>query len=294
MSESSPALSPEVDQGQPCELRQAQFGLFLLRLLQADWWGIQGYVADRVGSAPGLLEEAAVVLDIDALTQPPSPEEAADLLDRLRAAGLRPMAIAADPGEQARELARLFGLPSVPRERGRRRQARVEVVAELDSDDHVAPIEPAVGKEVAPAPEPEPEAAAVEPTSTATATPASSTPATETTGPMIVSQPVRSGQQLYARGRDLIVTAAVSAGAEVIADGNIHVYGRLAGKALAGARGDEQARIYCLDFQPELVSVAGHYRLLESIPESSRGRAVQVVLDGEKLDIRPLNRSADA
>ncbi|MEZ5441500.1 MAG: septum site-determining protein MinC [Lysobacterales bacterium] len=294
MSESSPALSPEVDQGQPCELRQAQFGLFLLRLLQADWWGIQGYVADRVGSAPGLLEEAAVVLDIDALTQPPSPEEAADLLDRLRAAGLRPMAIAADPGEQARELARLFGLPSVPRERGRRRQARVEVVAELDSNDHVAPSEPAVGKEVAPAPEPEPEAAAVEPTSTARATPTSSTPATETTGPMIVSQPVRSGQQLYARGRDLIVTAAVSAGAEVIADGNIHVYGRLAGKALAGARGDEQARIYCLDFQPELVSVAGHYRLLESIPESSRGRAVQVVLDGEKLDIRPLNRSAGA
>ncbi|MCB1628124.1 MAG: septum site-determining protein MinC [Xanthomonadales bacterium] len=294
MSESSPALSPEVDQGQPCELRQAQFGLFLLRLLQADWWGIQGYVADRVGSAPGLLEEAAVVLDIDALTQLPSPEEAADLLDRLRAAGLRPMAIAADPGEQARELARLFGLPSVPRERGRRRQARVEVVAELDSDDHVAPNEPAVGKEVAPAPEPEPEAAAVEPTSTARATPTSSTPATETTGPMIVSQPVRSGQQLYARGRDLIVTAAVSAGAEVIADGNIHVYGRLAGKALAGARGDEQARIYCLDFQPELVSVAGHYRLLESIPESSRGRAVQVVLDGEKLDIRPLNRSAGA
>jgi septum site-determining protein MinC len=108
---------------------------------------------------------------------------------------------------------------------------------------------------------------------------------------MFVSQPVRSGQQVYARGRDLVVNATVSPGAEVIADGSIHVYGRLGGKALAGARGDEQARIFCLDFQPELVSIAGHYRLLESIPESARGRSVQVLLEGERMEIKPLRGS---
>jgi len=96
-------------------------------------------------------------------------------------------------------------------------------------------------------------------------------------------KPVRSGQQVYARGRDLTVAAAVGNGAEVIADGSIHVYGRLGGRALAGAQGDTAARIYCQDFQAELVSIAGHYRVLEDVPENLRGQAVQVWLDGERL-----------
>jgi len=97
------------------------------------------------------------------------------------------------------------------------------------------------------------------------------------------AKPVRSGQQVYARGRDLTVAAAVGNGAEVIADGSIHVYGRLSGRALAGAQGDTAARIYCQDFQAELVSIAGHYRVLEDVPENLRGQAVQVWLDGERL-----------
>jgi septum site-determining protein MinC len=96
-------------------------------------------------------------------------------------------------------------------------------------------------------------------------------------------KPVRSGQQVYARGRDLTVAAAVGNGAEVIADGSIHVYGRLSGRALAGAQGDTAARIYCQDFQAELVSIAGHYRVLEDVPANLRGQAVQVWLDGERL-----------
>ncbi|HET7778974.1 MAG TPA: septum site-determining protein MinC [Rudaea sp.] len=96
-------------------------------------------------------------------------------------------------------------------------------------------------------------------------------------------KPVRSGQQVYARGRDLTVAAAVGNGAEVIADGSIHIYGRLSGRALAGALGDAAARIYCQDFQAELVSIAGHYRVLEDVPENLRGQAVQVWLDGERL-----------
>ncbi len=105
----------------------------------------------------------------------------------------------------------------------------------------------------------------------------------------VVEQPVRSGQQVYARGGDLIVLAPVSPGAELLADGNIHVYGSLQGRALAGVRGDTGARIFCQKFGAELVSVAGTYSVSEQFEESVRGAAVQVSLrDGDVLDIRPL------
>ncbi|HNO64510.1 MAG TPA: septum site-determining protein MinC, partial [Thauera aminoaromatica] len=90
-------------------------------------------------------------------------------------------------------------------------------------------------------------------------------------------------QQVYARGRDLVLTAMVGNGAEVIADGSIHVYASLRGKAIAGAQGDAGARIYCQDFQAELVSIAGHYRVFEDIPAELRGGPVQAWLEGEKL-----------
>jgi len=94
---------------------------------------------------------------------------------------------------------------------------------------------------------------------------------------------VRSGQQLYAKGRDLIVTGAAGASSEVIADGSIHIYGRLMGKVIAGASGDRNARIYCLAFGAELVSIAGIFRVFESIPADLMGKSVQIWLDGDKL-----------
>ena len=96
-------------------------------------------------------------------------------------------------------------------------------------------------------------------------------------------KPVRSGQQVYARGSDLILAATVGNGAEVIADGSIHCYARLSGRAIAGAQGDASARIYCLDFQAELVSIAGRYRVFEDFPVELRGKPAQIRLDGEKL-----------
>ncbi|MEO8802058.1 MAG: septum site-determining protein MinC [Rudaea sp.] len=96
-------------------------------------------------------------------------------------------------------------------------------------------------------------------------------------------KPVRSGQQIYAQGRDLVLNASVGNGAEVIADGSIHVYGRLSGRAMAGAQGNTNARIYCTDFRAELVSIAGCYRVFEEFPAALRGKPVQAWLDGEKL-----------
>ena len=106
---------------------------------------------------------------------------------------------------------------------------------------------------------------------------------------LIVDKPLRSGQQVYARGADLVVLAVVSFGAEVIADGNIHVYAPLRGRAIAGARGNTEARIFTTCMEPQLVSIAGIYRTTEvAIPPEVLGKPAQVRLDGEKLLIEPL------
>lgn len=106
----------------------------------------------------------------------------------------------------------------------------------------------------------------------------------------IVNHPVRSGQELYAPDGDLIVVGTVSAGAEVIADGNIHIYGALRGRALAGVKGDLEARIFCQSLEAELISIAGRYRVSEQIEASDRGKAVQIHLSGDRLMIDPLAR----
>ena len=108
-------------------------------------------------------------------------------------------------------------------------------------------------------------------------------------GTVVVDKPLRSGQQVYARGADLVVMAVVSFGAEVIADGNIHVYAPLRGRAMAGARGNTEARIFSTCLEPQLVSIAGIYRTTETaLPDNVAGKPAQVRLEGEKLIIEPL------
>ena len=97
-------------------------------------------------------------------------------------------------------------------------------------------------------------------------------------------QPVRSGQRVHARQRDLIVTASVGAGAEVMADGCVHVYGALRGRVMAGAHGDTEARVFCQAFHAELVSIAGVFRVFETLPAELAGHPVQAWLDGETLN----------
>ena len=106
---------------------------------------------------------------------------------------------------------------------------------------------------------------------------------------LIVDKPLRSGQRVYAKGADLIVLSVVSFGAEVIADGNIHVYGPLRGRALAGALGDTSARIFTTCMEPQLLSIAGIYRTTENeLPAAVLGKPAQVRLAGEKLVVEPL------
>lgn len=104
---------------------------------------------------------------------------------------------------------------------------------------------------------------------------------------MLITQPVRSGQRIYAHG-DLIVLATVSSGTEIMAEGNIHVYGSLRGRALAGVQGDEKARIFCSDLQAELISIAGIYKVSEDLSKEFRHKPVQIYLQDHSLIIKEI------
>ncbi|MEZ3498861.1 septum site-determining protein MinC [Pantoea sp. KPR_PJ] len=105
----------------------------------------------------------------------------------------------------------------------------------------------------------------------------------------IINTPVRSGQQIYARNADLIVTNSVSAGAELVADGNIHIYGMMRGRALAGAGGDRNSQIFCTSLAAELVSIAGEYWIMDQIPAEFFGKAARLCLTEGALTIQTLN-----
>jgi septum site-determining protein MinC len=104
----------------------------------------------------------------------------------------------------------------------------------------------------------------------------------------IIEQPVRSGQRIYANDGDLIVLSHVSPGAEIMADGNIHVYGSLKGRAMAGVKGNTEARIFCSDLQAELVAIGGHYKISENLESTIQGKSVQVYLRNNSLFIKEL------
>ncbi|MBD8565717.1 septum site-determining protein MinC [Oxalobacteraceae sp. CFBP 8763] len=150
---------------------------------------------------------------------------------------------------------------------------------------HATPPPLVVHAAAAPAPEPVPAPVAPAPEPA----PAASHPGTPALAPMVIDTPVRAGQRIYARGTDLIVTAVVNNGAELIADGSIHVYAPLNGRALAGASGNADARIFALSMQPELVSIAGVYRTFdEGFPTDLARQPTQIRLVGDRIDIQSL------
>lgn len=240
------------------DLKIGQVGIANLRIRTLDVERLGAEMRDRVARAPKLFERAAVIVDFGALPGTPDIGTARALLDALRAAGTIPVALAYGSSDNER-LAVELGLPLLAKFRAQYESPETTVVA----------------------------AAAAEP---APAKPAASAPRTIAPGEpgMIHAAPIRSGQQLYAEQRDLTVLSTVGAGAEVIADGSIHIYGALRGRALAGARDNEKARIFCREFHAELVAIAGHYKVMEDIPAELRGKAVQVWLDNGQLHIAAL------
>lgn len=246
------------------ELKSGHFQCMQLRVLRLDPAALQAFLAEQVAQAPRLLTGAPLVLDI-ATTTLPELDQLREVLERARFCGVLPVAVAAESDSELAQLAEAAGLPAVAPDRRKSRKSKlVDAQAGVESEAEVqvsnVPAAPAA-------------AIAAPPTSAA---------------PMYVQSPVRSGQQLYARGSDMVLTTMVSAGAEVIADGSIHVYGRLSGKALAGARGDRDTHIFCLAFDAELVAIAGHFRVFETVPPDLKGRPCHLWLNGDKLEIQPL------
>jgi len=185
---------------------------------------------------------------------------------------------------QARELLRRHTLSLVGVQNAAPVQAEAASAVGLAS---FAPSAPQSSRRRAVGPEPpEPASASASASGEAAASP----PPAEAAAPpggktRLVTQPVRSGTQIYARGADLVVTAAVSPGAELVADGNIHVYGVLRGRALAGASGDGAARIFCTRLEAELVSIAGRYLVSEQLPADQQGSPVQIALIDDQLTV---------
>ncbi len=245
------------------ELKFGQVGVANLRVRELDIEMLVQEMRQRVETAPQMFLHAPVIVDFSHLLHTPDVETVRQLIAALRETGVLPVGLSYGTTENE-SLARVLDLPLFAKFRASyERSAGTTPAAE---SAHVAAIEPAPA-ETTRSPQPPP--------------PASATAAANIG--MLHSKPVRSGQQVYARGRDLILTAAVGNGAEAIADGSIHIYGRLSGRALAGAQGDISARIFCHEFHAELVSIAGQYRVFETIPDDLRGKPVQVWLEGEKL-----------
>lgn len=256
------------------ELKSASLSLLALVLKSADPAQLAAGLAEKVGGTPGMFDNDPVVIDLSQLERPPvaadpdaqgqlaleagapQPLDLAAAIALLREHGMQPVAVqGATPQEL--EQARALGLADASgQDLARARAAEPRTVVQ-----EVEVVREVVREVAVPG---------------------------EAARTLIIDKPLRSGQQVYAKGGDLVVMALVSHGAEVIADGSIHVYAPLRGKAIAGARGNADARIFSLSMEAELISIAGIYRTTENpLPDTVLRKPAQIRLDGEKLVMEP-------
>jgi septum site-determining protein MinC len=243
-----PALSKP-----PFQLRGGNVTLLILKVLAADDPSFFPKLLDKVGQAPNFYRHAPVILDVAEMVSR-KPINFAEWGRRLRQHQLVPVGILNGTEEQNRQA--------------------------VDAGYSVMPPDRAA--EAVPAAKPKGERKAAELAAREVAAPVASGRAAR-----VVSEPVRSGRQIYASGGDLVVLGPVSPGAELLADGHIHVYGPLRGRALAGVNGDATARIFCRSLEAELISIAGLYKVHDDIEPAVRGRDAHIYMDGERLVIVP-------
>jgi septum site-determining protein MinC len=253
------ALAPKGSAPPIFDFKSASLSLVALVLKTADLDELRSELQDRLGETPEFFSHDPVLIDLGAVREVVEPAiDFAALADLLRSYRMNPVAVRGGSADQhaaalAAGLAESAddGGSGEPARPAARPAARRETVREVVRE---------VVKEV-PTPVPV----------------------------MVIDRPLRSGQQVYAKGGDLVVLSMVNFGAELIADGSIHVYAPLRGKAIAGARGNTDARIYATCLEAELISIAGTYRTAENpLPDDVRGKAAQVRLADDKLVIEAL------
>jgi len=251
---------------------------------------IRAHLEGLFAEQPAFFEWQPVVFDVSRLSEPVDETLWAQWIAAFQAAHLHPVAVAGAP-ESFFEMASALRLGVVDLSASAAQASAAGAAAGRTApasvpESSVAQAGPVSGSDAqARSPQPAADGAGAPAAVVADAVPAAPLEA------LLIDRPVRSGQQIYARDRDLVITAVVSPGAEVVADGNVHVYGTLAGRAIAGARGNREARIFTLDLRAELVAIAGLYKTFEDgVPEALRGKLVQILLgeSGTALEIRPL------
>lgn len=258
MTSASQAVLEEPREAPAVQIRGASYTLLVLGIPDPKDQTFYTRLADKIGQAPNFFRLAPVVVDLKDLADAP-PFNMAEMGRRLRQHSLIPIGVQNGTPEQ-NKVAVDAGW-TVFREG---RPALVEVGAE--DDGGTVDLQPG--------------ASAAAEVASGSSAPGSSA--------MVITQPVRSGRQVYAHQGDLVVLSTASPGAELLADGHIHVYGPLRGRALAGVSGDTRARIFCRSLEAELVSVAGYWRVRDDIPEDLIGKPVQIFLEDERVMIEPL------
>ena len=251
------------------ELRSGSVDALQFVVKTTDLDALKSELARRFEATPEFFSGEVVTIDVRRLgeNERASIAEIAHLLDGVR---MRPIGVVA--AEAQREWAAGSGLPLVEARDRRAAGAKADAAQPAGDTGAAQPIATAganAASEARPPAEDGARAAGPAPT-------------------LIIDKPLRSGQQVYAKG-DLVVLGLVSYGAEVIAEGNIHIYAPLRGRALAGVHGNHAARIFCTCLEPELISIAGIYRTTENpLPADVIGKSVQIRLADEKLMIEPL------
>jgi septum site-determining protein MinC len=237
------------------EIKSASLPLVSFLLKTPDISALQADMTRRLGATPGFFDNDPVVIDLSALEDPDQALDLPSVCLMLRTHHMLPVAVR---GANEHQLTNA-------------RQAGLFEASDLSIQTPAAPRVETVVQEVIR------EVEVVREVQTGGAA-------------MVIDKPLRSGQHVYAKGRDLIVLAMVNPGAEIMADGHIHVYAPLRGKAIAGARGDEQARIFTACLEAELISIAGTYRTSGDapLPKEVAGKAAQISLQGDKLVMQAL------
>jgi septum site-determining protein MinC len=266
------------------DLKGTMAPLTVLRLRSADIQLVDRQLRVRIAQLPHMFLHAPVLIDLGALEEA-SPLTVIQVVAILKACKLVPVAATNVPAAMCATIANEgLGILQAPPAPGRTRNLDAEIDAMPDPDMPTPPpeiVRPA--PRVAPQPRQAPARAA-----TPTPSPAPIVKPAAFAGPVVVSQPVRSGQVIYAQNNDLVVLAPVNAGAQVVADGHVHLYAKLRGRAVAGAKGLASARIFVQKLEAELVAVADAYMSADEIPPALRGKSAQIWLEDGVCKAAPL------
>lgn len=237
------------------EFKSTSFSAPVLLLFSNDTKQIELQLAQKIAQAPEFFKHSALLIDLQEINKQKNTLDLPLLINILHQQKLIPMGLSGGTNEQ-NELAIKSNIPvHTIRKTVANKEMLEQTALPADSDKTQAPsisteehsVEPVVQNK-------------------------------------LISQPIRSGQRIYAKG-DLTILSHVSAGAEIMAEGNIHVYGALRGRALAGIQGDTESRIFCNDLQAELVSIAGHYKVSEELNPPEQNKPVQIFLQDQALII---------